>query len=86
MSQPLEAMFQENPNKLINIEHTYGFDESSPLVPSYYYFLRGGTTWFLYGNLYNLEIILIKFIRPKPILEIDILLEIHDSTNILAQS
>ena len=34
MSQPLEAMFQENPNKLINIEHTYGFDESSPLVPS----------------------------------------------------
>ena len=33
MSQPLEAMFQENPNKLINIEHTYVFDESSPLVP-----------------------------------------------------
>ena len=34
MSQILEALFKEKPNKLINLEHADVFDESSPLVPS----------------------------------------------------
>ena len=34
MSQYSESMFEENPNKLLNIEYADGFEESSPLVPS----------------------------------------------------
>ena len=34
MSQYLESLFEEKPNKLLNIEYADGFEESSPLVPS----------------------------------------------------
>ena len=34
MSQYLEYLFEEKPNKLLNLEHADGLEESSPLVLS----------------------------------------------------
>ena len=40
MSQYSESLFEEKPNKLLNLEYADSFEESSPLVPSSSYFFR----------------------------------------------